>query len=100
MKPSAPVKKFVARILSFSGYELRKVRPNSVFPSDLDQCDISDVQAVRPFTLTTPERIVSLTWAIKYIVSNGISGDLVECGVWRGGSIMAAARALLRGGDT
>jgi hypothetical protein len=34
--------------------------------------------------------------AVEYLVRHRIPGDIVECGVWKGGSIMAAARTLLR----
>jgi hypothetical protein len=50
--------------------------------------------------MTSPERVVSLTRAVEYIVRHSIGGDVVECGVWRGGSMMAAARTLLRLGET
>jgi O-methyltransferase len=38
--------------------------------------------------------------AIEYIVKNNIPGDVVECGVWRGGSMLLAAEALVHFGDT
>ncbi len=38
--------------------------------------------------------------AIEYIVKHGIAGDIVECGVWRGGSMMAAVLTLQRLGVT
>lgn len=38
--------------------------------------------------------------AARYVARHGILGDVVECGVWRGGSTMAAALALLEQGDT
>ena len=50
----------------------------------------------RPFTLTSTERLIALTDAVEYIVANNIPGDFVECGVWKGGSSMAAALAYLR----
>lgn len=50
--------------------------------------------------MTSDERIVSLTRAIKYVVDNQIPGDIVECGVWKGGSMMAIARSLLRNKDS
>ncbi len=53
------------------------------------------VRAVQPFTMTSPERILSLCEAVRYVVQNDIAGDIVECGVWRGGSMAAAARVLL-----
>jgi O-methyltransferase len=55
---------------------------------------------VRPFTMTSDERIAALVRAAASVVDRGIPGDLAECGVWRGGSMMAAALTLLARGDT
>jgi O-methyltransferase len=57
------------------------------------------IERVRPFTMTSPERIAALCNAVEYVVRCGIGGDFVECGVWRGGSSMAAALTLLRLGN-
>ncbi len=45
--------------------------------------------------MTSPERIRALIDAVRYIVNCGIPGDIVECGVWKGGSMMAVAMTLL-----
>jgi hypothetical protein len=45
--------------------------------------------------MTSPERMSALCKAVEYIISAGIQGDFVECGVWRGGSMMAVALTLL-----
>jgi O-methyltransferase len=57
-------------------------------------------QKVRPFTMTSIERISALCQAIRYVARGQIPGDIVECGVWRGGSMMAAAMTLLIEEDT
>ncbi len=57
------------------------------------------VEGVKPFTMATDERIVSLINAVDYISENKLVGDIAECGVWRGGSMMAVALALLARGD-
>lgn len=44
--------------------------------------------------MTSSQRLWSLLGAVRHVVNNGISGDFVECGVWRGGSVMAMAREL------
>lgn len=49
--------------------------------------------------MTSPERIVSLVEAVKYVIKNNINGDIVECGVWKGGSMLAVARTLCQLGD-
>lgn len=43
-------------------------------------------QIVRPFTLVGPERIRSIYDLARRIETEGIPGDVVECGVWNGGT--------------
>jgi len=50
--------------------------------------------------MTSDERIAAFCNAVRYIVRSNIPGDIVECGVWRGGSMMAAALTLLAEGDS
>jgi hypothetical protein len=57
------------------------------------------IERVRPFTLTSVERIAALCHAVEYISRFNIPGSIVECGVWHGGSMMAAALTLLRFND-
>jgi O-methyltransferase len=71
--------------------------------------DISDpffaglIEIIRPHTLTLQSG-VEAAWAlyqsIQYVVRNRIPGDIVECGVWSGGSVLLAAHALKHFGDT
>jgi hypothetical protein len=50
----------------------------------------------RAYTMTSLERMYALYGATAYLARNGIPGDVVECGVWRGGSSMLAAMTLAR----
>jgi hypothetical protein len=61
---------------------------------DFDEWHLETIEFVHSHTMTSPERIHALIEAIIYIVRRRIPGTIVECGVWRGGSIMAAARTL------
>ncbi len=49
----------------------------------------------RKFSMTSWERMYALYKSVRYIVESGVEGDFVECGVWRGGSVMMIAYALL-----
>ncbi len=62
--------------------------------ADLTAFEKSVLERVEQFTMTGPERIISLIRATEYVVKSGIEGDFVECGVWKGGSAMAMACAL------
>ena len=85
-----------------AGWDLRPIPPHEErgYPPDFDDADRALYEAVKPYTLTPPERVWALRKAVQYIVARGIEGDIVECGVWRGGSMMAAARTLLDLGET
>lgn len=67
---------------------------------DLHPDVLETIQVVRPFTQTSPERIAALCEATKYIQRAKIPGQIVECGVWRGGSMMTVARTLLAAQST
>ena len=54
----------------------------------------------REYTMTSWERLYALYEAVQYVVENGVPGDIVECGVWRGGSMKLAAQVLLALGVT
>jgi hypothetical protein len=70
------------------------------FPADFDEADIQLYRRVGPYTMTTPPRVYALVRAVEYVAARGIPGAIVECGVWRGGSMMAVALTLLRLGKT
>jgi hypothetical protein len=50
--------------------------------------------------MTSPEKLNALILSVRHVVKHDIPGGLVECGVWRGGSMQAAARTLVESGDT
>jgi O-methyltransferase len=54
------------------------------------------IKAVRRHTMTTPRRIAALCDGVEHVVRADVPGAVVECGVWKGGSMMAAALTLLR----
>ena len=50
--------------------------------------------------MVSRERLYAHFQAVQYVSHNNIDGDIVECGVWRGGTSMLGACALLGMGDT
>ena len=63
-------------------------------PIDFDAQVISIFSRVKNYTLTSPERVCALVEAVRYVIRSDIPGDFVECGVWRGGSVMAMTSTL------
>ena len=68
------------------------------FP-DVDPKVLEIFAKVKPFTMTSPERIIALCEAVRYVDKHQIAGAFVECGVWRGGSSLAAALMFAALGD-
>lgn len=62
---------------------------------DFSPSDLALIKFVGPFTMTSPERIHALVNAVRWIAGEKLPGAFVECGVWRGGSMMVVARTLL-----
>jgi O-methyltransferase len=78
-------------------------RPPKLPPSN-DDADMEPAfheiwRTCRPFTMTSKARGYGLFKAAEHLVRTGVAGDLVECGVWRGGSTMVMAMSMLHFGD-
>jgi O-methyltransferase len=96
------MKKIIKGLVRRAGFDIVRYRPNqqqSNLP-DLTHREIEIVESVKPYTLTSEARIVALMNAVRYITEHKISGDIAECGVWRGGSMMAVALSLMYYGDS
>lgn len=68
--------------------------------NDMDSSFKDVLEFVKPYTMTSIERLYGLYKCVEYIVKNKIPGDMMEHGVWRGGSMMMVAKTLMLLGDT
>ena len=78
----------------------RKLGDPSGYPPDMRRDVVDTIINVRDYTMTSAERLHGLCEAVRYLDAAGIEGDVVECGVWRGGSMMAVAGMFSQLGDT
>jgi hypothetical protein len=80
--------------------ESKPVQPKAVaaaklqFPKDFDEQAIEIIKAVQGYTMTGTDKLHALISAVRYVARYNIPGDVVECGVWRGGSMHVVARVL------
>ena len=93
------MKKWVASAVHRLGYEIVHLNKVRKLPTDFDPLHTEVYEKVKDNTMTSPERIYSLIEAVQYLGKNDISGAIVECGVWKGGSMMAIAQTLNARGD-
>src|SRR4051812_36300180 len=47
------------------------------------------IDAVRPYSMVPDDAILFAMKSVLNVVDRGVSGAIVECGTWRGGSSMA-----------
>jgi hypothetical protein len=66
------------------------------FEKDIEEL----ITAVRPYTMTSPDKLFALVTAVRHLSRTKVDGAMMECGVWRGGSMHAVARMLAAEGDT
>lgn len=79
-------------------FDLHLVRLGNEGLNDVPEQDRAIYRYVRELTMTSAEAVFALTSAVRYVVAAGVPGAVVECGVWRGGSMAAVARTLLEVG--
>ena len=94
------------RLARATGYRIVKAdqptekRKPPPFPRHFDQESRAIIRAVAPWTMTSRAKLFALIVAARYVIEQRIEGDIVECGVWRGGSMQAVARVLAARADT
>ena len=88
----------IRRVLARCGWELRRRLPEERY-ADLEPEFIALYERCAPATMTSIERMYALYQAVRHVHAAAIPGDVVECGVWRGGSSMLAALTLDSLGD-
>jgi O-methyltransferase len=79
------------------------VRPTRCEPHVLSTASDAHRRIVarcRPHTMVSAERLLAVIDATEHVVRQQVPGALVECGVWRGGSVLAMALTLLDLGVT
>lgn len=84
----------INKIANKFNLKISRINKEIAFPSDFELEHIDTFKKVMDNTMTSPERIYTLIESVKYIINNKIEGDIVECGVWKGGSMMAVAKTL------
>ena len=91
------VKDIVKGIVHRTGFDIVRYQTHKkpVNLEDLTDREIEIVESVRPYTITGDQRVAALMNSVRYITEHKIPGNIAECGVWRGGSMMAVARALM-----
>jgi len=92
------MKKFIHNLLAKRGL---KLIPNaSGVATDMDPAFRPLFETSKAYTMTSPNSMYALFEAVKYVHEAQIPGDIVECGVWKGGSAMIAAKTLSSLGST
>lgn len=69
-------------------------------PRHYDDAAAEILRRVEQRTMTDHAKLFGLIEATRYVARNDIPGAIVECGVWRGGSMQAVALALQKLGAT
>ena len=94
------LKQLVKKLLHLSGYQLRRVRGG---PSRQDwgwnpwltyAIPDSVLSMVKDHTMLSQVRLQALANGAWHVVKNSIGGDVVQCGVWRGGSAALLAHVI------
>lgn len=75
-----------------AGYsiDIRKIT-KSGFPNHVPEDFIKKLSKIRDMTVVPWEGMYMSYQAAYYVANQGIEGDIVECGVWRGGGSMMMA---------
>jgi O-methyltransferase len=89
------IKGFIRSLFAWRGYSIVKERSKRDEYFDMEEEFFGIFEKCKEYTMTSMGKMYGIFKSIEYIEKHGIEGDIVECGVWRGGSSMNAALSLL-----
>ena len=86
------LKKTIIKIVNFFGYEIRK--NIKYFPIEASEEEKRIIELSSKFSMTGIERMYSAFKSLEYCIKNNLDGDIVECGVWKGGNLILFKKVL------
>ena len=86
----------IRRVLS----RRRATEPDPDPLAQLSDADRAIAERALPHTMTSVDRLQGLIDAVRYVAARDIPGAFMECGVWRGGSVVAMIGTLQELGVT
>jgi hypothetical protein len=86
------IKLLVNSVLSVFNYQVNKVNSAQIlqYPIEATESEKEIIEITSIYTMTGRTRQWHLISAINYINNAKIKGDIVECGVWKGGNLILA----------
>ena len=93
----ASIKKIILKTLNACGFQL--VRTGGFYAEDNGRF-MELYKKIKPYTMSSMDTMLALYRSVKYIIHNRVEGDIVICGVWKGGCAMLCALTLLSLGQT
>tara|TARA_B100001093_G_scaffold114764_1_gene107102 strand:- start:1956 stop:2732 length:777 start_codon:yes stop_codon:yes gene_type:complete len=85
-----PILRLFKSLFKKINYDLIKIRPFDLsknFP-ETSEFEKELFNICSNYSMTSHDRMFSLMKSLEYVIQNNVEGDLVECGVWKGGNLI------------
>ena len=93
------IKKIIKSFFNFFGYSIKLKNPRFEYPQKFFPIEVNEFQreiikSCEQYSITGRIRMSNLLQLIYFVIKNEIDGDIVECGVWKGGNLILAQKCL------
>jgi hypothetical protein len=83
---------FTKKIFSIFNYKIEHVKSwykrQENYLAEIEESDLNFLKKINEFTMCAPANHWAIIQSLQHIKKNNIEGDLVECGVYKGGNII------------
>jgi len=97
------IKNFVIAAFQRAGYTVRRTKVFAAVQVEVPEIlpwQQEVLEKVSTITMTNSVRRWAFLQSLMHVHASGIAGDIVECGVWKGGNLVLAMLAMDRLGDS